>query len=58
LITDHAGTPVGYDLKPANENEREGVFQLASAHPGTVLSPKPGIAAASTTTASNSSVSS
>ncbi len=37
LITDSAGTPVGYDLRPANENEREGVFQLASAHPGTVL---------------------
>ncbi len=37
LITDSVGTPVGYDLKPANENEREGVFQLASAHPGTVL---------------------
>ncbi len=37
LITDRAGAPVGYDLRPANENEREGVFQLASAHPGTVL---------------------
>lgn len=37
LITDSAGTPVGYDLRPANENERDGVFQLASAHPGTVL---------------------
>jgi len=37
LITDRAGTPVGYDLKPANENEREGVFQLASAHPKSVL---------------------
>ena len=37
LITDTAGTPVGYDLRPANENEREGVFQLASAHPGTTL---------------------
>jgi hypothetical protein len=37
LITDQAGAPVGYDLRPANENEREGVFQLASAHPGTVL---------------------
>jgi hypothetical protein len=24
-------------LRPANENEREGVFRLASAHPGTVL---------------------
>jgi hypothetical protein len=37
LITDRAGTPVGYDLRAANENEREGVFQLASAHPGTLL---------------------
>jgi hypothetical protein len=37
LITDQAGAPVGYDLRPANENEREGVFGLASAHPGTVL---------------------
>jgi hypothetical protein len=37
LITDTAGTPVGYDLRPANENEREGVFRLASAHPGTTL---------------------
>jgi hypothetical protein len=37
LITDRAGTPVGYDLRAANENEREGVFQLASAHPGTIL---------------------
>ena len=24
-------------LRPANQNEREGVFQLALAHPGTVL---------------------
>lgn len=37
LITDRRGAPVGYDLRPANENEREGVFQLASAHPDTVL---------------------
>ena len=37
LICDRAGTPVGYDLRPANENEREGVFQLASAHPNTIL---------------------
>lgn len=37
LITDQFGVPVGYDLRPANENEREGVFQLASAHPGTLL---------------------
>ena len=31
------GTPLGYDLRPANENEREGVFALASAHPGSLL---------------------
>jgi len=37
LITDQAGAPVGYDLRPANENERQGAFDLASAHPGTVL---------------------
>jgi hypothetical protein len=37
LITDQLGTPLGYDLKPANENEREGVFALATAHPGTIL---------------------
>lgn len=37
LICDRAGAPVGYDLRAANENEREGVFQLASAHPETVL---------------------
>ena len=37
LITDRAGTPLGYHLRPANENEREGVYVLASAHPNTVL---------------------
>jgi len=37
LICDRRGAPVGYDLRPANENEREGVFQLASAHPDTIL---------------------
>jgi hypothetical protein len=37
LICDQAGAPVGYDLRAANENEREGVFQLASAHPGAIL---------------------
>jgi hypothetical protein len=37
LLTDRIGTPMGYDLRPANENEREGVFVLASAHPNTVL---------------------
>jgi hypothetical protein len=37
LVTDRRGTPLGYDLRPANENEREGVFKLATAHPGSVL---------------------
>jgi Transposase DDE domain. len=37
LITDRRGTPLGYDLRAANENEREGVFQLASTHPHSVL---------------------
>jgi Transposase DDE domain len=37
LICDRHGTPLGYDLRPANENEREGVYQLATAHPNTVL---------------------
>ncbi len=37
LITDRRGAPLGYDLRAANENERVGVFQLATAHPGSVL---------------------
>ncbi len=37
LVSDRRGTPLGYDLRPANENEREGVFALASAHPGSLL---------------------
>lgn len=37
LLTDRHGTPLGYDLRPANENEREGVFKLSTAHPGTLL---------------------
>ena len=37
LLSDRCGTPLGYDLRPANENEREGVFCLASAHPGSLL---------------------
>ena len=37
LVTDRHGIPLGYDLRPANENEREGVYRLASAHPGCVL---------------------
>jgi Transposase DDE domain len=35
--SDRHGTPLGYDLRPANENEREGVFALAGAHPGSLL---------------------
>ena len=37
LVCDRDGAPLGYDLRPANENEREGVFALASAHPGSLL---------------------
>ena len=37
LVSDRRGTPLGYDLRPANENEREGVFVLAEAHPGSLL---------------------
>jgi len=37
LVSDRRGTPLGYDLRPAGENEREGVFRLASAHPGSLL---------------------
>jgi hypothetical protein len=37
LLSDPRGTPLGYDLRPANENEREGVFRLACAHPGSRL---------------------
>jgi hypothetical protein len=37
LVSDRFGTPLGYDLRPANENEREGVFVLASAHPDSLL---------------------
>jgi hypothetical protein len=37
LLSDPRGAPLGYDLRPANENEREGVFALASAHPGSLL---------------------
>jgi len=37
LLSDRRGTPLGYDLRPANENEREGVFTLAAAHPGSLL---------------------
>lgn len=37
LVSDRRGTPLGYDLRPANENEREGVFVLAGAHAGSLL---------------------
>jgi hypothetical protein len=37
LITDRHGAPLGYDLRPANENEREGVFALSTAHPDSIL---------------------
>jgi len=37
LVTDRHGAPLGYDLRPANENEREGVFALSTAHPESVL---------------------
>jgi hypothetical protein len=37
LLSDSRGAPLGYDLRPANENEREGVFGLACAHPGSLL---------------------
>ena len=37
LITDRRGTSVGYDLRPASENEREGAHELATAHPGSPL---------------------
>jgi hypothetical protein len=37
LICDRHGAPLGYDLRAANENEREGVYKLATAHPGTLM---------------------
>lgn len=37
LLTDRDGVPLGYTLVPANEREYEATFQLASAHPDTVL---------------------
>ena len=52
LITDQAGAPVGYDLRPANENERAGIFDLVSAHLARSCSPTPAIAAVSITTVS------
>jgi hypothetical protein len=37
LLSDRRGLPLGYDLVPANESEREGAFTLAAAHPGSLL---------------------
>ena len=36
-ITDRRGVPLGYDLLPANEGEREAALRLAAAHPGSLL---------------------
>jgi hypothetical protein len=37
LLSDAAGVPMGYTITPANEREYEPCFELASAHPGTIL---------------------
>ena len=37
LVTDAIGVPLGYDLVAPGEGEREPLFRLAQAHPGTVL---------------------
>ena len=37
LVTDQMGVPLGYDLVAPGEGEREPLFRLAQAHPGTVL---------------------
>ena len=37
LLSDAAGVPMGYTIAPANEREYEPCFELASAHPGTIL---------------------
>lgn len=37
LLSDPFGVPVGYTIAPANEREYESCFELASAHPGTIL---------------------
>lgn len=37
LLSDRHGTPLGYDLLPANESEREGVYELAAAQSGSLL---------------------
>jgi hypothetical protein len=37
LVTDENGVPLGYDLVEPGEGEREPLFRLAQAHPGTTL---------------------
>jgi hypothetical protein len=37
LVSDEKGVPLGYDLVAPSEGEREPLFRLAQAHPGTVL---------------------
>jgi Transposase DDE domain len=37
LVSDQRGVPVGYDLVPAGQHEREPSFRLATAHPGSRL---------------------
>ncbi|MFI5028396.1 MAG: IS982 family transposase [Solirubrobacterales bacterium] len=37
LLTDEMGVPLGYELVAPREGEREPLFRLAQAHPGTVL---------------------
>ena len=37
LVTDEVGVPVGYDLVAPGEGEREPLFRLAQAHPGSTL---------------------
>ena len=37
LVTDEMGVPLGYELVAPGEGEREPLFRLAQAHPGTVL---------------------
>lgn len=37
LLSDAAGVPLGYTIAPGNQREYEPCFELASAHPGTIL---------------------
>lgn len=37
LVTDETGVPLGYDLVQPGEGEREPLFRLAQAHPGSTL---------------------